>query len=151
MRPLCYWLLDGLTPVFFNAFRRKSELLFTSLLIATSNIINLLMRHLWRHSFFSSMRVSPSLERSRRARTFCNRRYTIIFYYLIKAIIEKRILQEVLGTSFLRRLAILLCKHAIAFSQCLKLRSRLSAQNRLISATKWVTQFLFWSHKVLSI
>ena len=130
MWPLCYWLLNGLTPVFFNAFRRKSELLFTSLLIATSNIINLLMRHLWRHSFFSSMRVTPSLTRSRRARTFYNRRYTIIFYYLIKAIIAKRTLQEVLGTSFLRCLAILLCKYAIAFFQCQKLMSRLSPVKR---------------------
>lgn len=47
-------------------------------------------------------------------------------HYFTKVIIEKKKLQEVLGTSFLRCLAILLCKYAIAFSQCLKLRSRLS-------------------------
>ena len=130
MWPHCNWLLNRLKPVFFTALRRKDELLFTSLLVTTSNINNPLLRHLWRQLFFSSMRVTPSLTRSRRARTFYNRRYTIIFYYLIKAIIEKRTLQEVLDTSFLRCLAILLCKYAIAFFQCLKLRSRLSPVKR---------------------
>ena len=129
MWPLCYWLLNGLKPVFFIALRRKGELLFTSLLVTTSNINSPLLRHLWRQLFFSSMRVSPSLTRSRGARSLYKWPCTNLHYYT-KVIIEKKKLQEVLGTSFLRCLAILLCKYAIAFSQCLKLRSRLSPVKR---------------------